>query len=518
MEITAGFSIVVGSSLLDAIPARYGMFWALLISALVGLAVALLVMIIGPGEPWNRLALVGGAAVGAGLPAWLVSSNGVSFSFALFLLLIAYWRGISVARERPGHDDVMQRFGFGLGFLFLGLVWVVARGIDSHREIWQMLAFLGIAYTVLTFLALVLARLERSREPGTGQAVALAVVAQLGLIVLVAIGALQLFSYDLVGSLIQHTRPFWDALGATLFRFVTLIADPIQWFINLIRPPGSRRAAHPPIVNPLSTAGPEGVKPKHPPQSNPAIVIAAIIFGALVVGGILVAIWYAIPRLPHRPRERGFTEERRTLSLAEVWQLILGWMRRLMRRTAVAAGDAVRAGRRRVFPDLPADPVRRIYAQMVRRAAAVGVQREPGMTPSEFQIRLIDVWPDGSAAFSQLTGAYVRRRYGEVSFADSDVARLREQWHRLRLMMRVRSRQTAAPVPDATAEPANAERGRRRLRIPALRDLFHLPEPQFGEQPPTFGRSVALAVFSFAAPILLIVGLLAFLAIVSALK
>jgi hypothetical protein len=517
MEMTAGFSVVVGSSLLDAIPARYAMFWALLISALAGLAVALIVMAFGPGEPWNRLGLVAGAILGAGLPAALISRNAVSFSFALFLLLIAYWRGLTVARDRPGHDEVMQRFGFGLAFLFIGLVWVVARGIDSHREIWEMLAFLGIAYTILTFIALVLARLERDREPGTGQTVALAVVAQLGIIVIVAVGALQIFSYDVVGALLQATRPVWDALGATLFRFVLLVADPIQWFINLIRPPGSHHAAHPPAVIPPSTSGPEGVKPKQPPKSSPAVVIAAIVVAALVIGGILYAIWLAIPRLPHRSREKGYTEERHTLSFSEVWQLIISWLRRLLTRGAEAATDIVQAGRRRVLPDLPADPVRRVYVQMLRRAEASGVRREPGATPFEFQRRLVAVWPDGSAAFSALTQAYVVRRYRETSLDDIELATLREQWHRLRAMMRVRKRQTALPAEEGSP-PAAPESERRRFRLPNIRDLIHLPEPPFGEQQPKFSRSLLLGIFTFIAPIVIVIGLLAFLAVISSLK
>jgi Domain of unknown function (DUF4129) len=514
MEMTAGFAVIVGSSLLDVTALQYAMFWILLASAVVGLTVALLVINFGPGDPWNRLGLVAGAALGAGAPAALVSHNWVSFAFALFLLLIAYWRGIAVAQNRPSHEEVMGRFGVGFALLFVGLVWVVARGIDSHRSVWQMLAFLGIGYTILTFVALVLARVERDREPGSGQAIMLAVAAQLVVILIVAVGALQVFSYDVVGAAMQHTQPFWNALGATVYRFVTLIADPIQWFINLIRPPGRRSVSSPPAVNPLATTAPIGSRPREKPKGSPAVVIAAIIFAVMVGAAILCAVWFALPRLPHRSRRSGYTEERRNLSLAEMWRLVMSWIHRLLSRSALAAADAVQAGRRRLLPDLPADPVRRVYVQVLRRAAASGVRREPGMTPTEFRVRLATAWPAGADDFSGLTQAYVRRRYGEVTLEHSEVTRVREQWHRLRTVMRVRHREPEAI--STSAAPAQADHvGRRHLRLPRLRDIIRLPEPPFGEQPPRFSRSVLEAIMSFIIPILLVAGVLVLLAIIS---
>lgn len=514
MELTAGFAVIVGSSLLDAVSVQYAMYWLLLAAAVAGLIVATLLARYGPGDTWNRVLLLLGAAVGAGVPAYGASHNAVSFVVAIFLLLIAYSRGVSVAEEPATHAQVLRRFGIGYGLLFLGLIWVVARGIDSHRSIWEMLAFLGIGYTVLALVALGIARVERAREPGSAQAVVLAVAVQLVVIVLIGIGALQIFSYDIVGSVMGHTQPFWNALGATLYRFVTLLAGPIQGFLDLIRPHAHQRPSQPSGVNPAPTLGPNGGKLKQAPKSSPVAVIAALVVIGLILLGVLYGIWRALPRIERRKPARGFAEERRSLSPREMWVLLLSWLRRMFSRGTQAATEAVLAGRRRVLGDLPADPVRRVYAQMLRHAAAAGLRREEGTTPGELQLRLAAAWPSGAGDFGALTAAYVRRRYGEIEANEEEVARVQGQWLRLRAVMAQPRAGVSVVNSSAVAAVAPAEERRRRrwrISLPRLR----LPEPAMGEQTPSFGRSTAVAIFSFVAPILIIIGLLALLAIIS---
>jgi hypothetical protein len=422
MEMTAGFALVVGSSLLDATSLHYGMFWLLLLSALVGLCAAVLVGRVGPGEPWNRISLIAGAFIGAVVPAVEASHNAVSFVVALFLLLIF----------------------------------------------------------------------------------------------LLAVAALQIFSFDVVGAVMNHTQGFWDALGATLYHGVTLVASPIQWFINLLRPNAHPHQVQPATVNPLGTAQQFGRKPKSPPKSNPAVVIVVLVIVGLILLALLYGVWRAIPRLRRREPDRGYIEERRSLSLAQMWAILFGWLRSVFSRGVVVAEEAVRAGRRRVLGDLPEDPVRRAYVRMLRRAAAAGLRREEGTTPGEFRARLVASWPAGSDDFSALTAAYMRRRYGEVASEEREIVRVGEQWKRLRILMRTPRFQPSPAAADAAASQSVApEKTARRWRLPNLRSLIKLPGPSFGGETPKFSRSLAVAIFSFVAPLIIIIVLLAIFAILS---
>jgi hypothetical protein len=87
-------------------------------------------------------------------------------------------------------------------------------------------------------------------------------------------------------------------------------------------------------------------------------------------------------------------------------------------------------------PSYPSDPVRRVYAQVLYRAAINGLSRHPATTPLEFQRQLSSQWPDGALAFAAVTEAYIRRRYGEMTSGPDEITTLREHWHHLRTVMR----------------------------------------------------------------------------------
>jgi hypothetical protein len=100
----------------------------------------------------------------------------------------------------------------------------------------------------------------------------------------------------------------------------------------------------------------------------------------------------------------------------------------------------VEVTRRRVLgPSYPTDPIRRVYAQVLHRAARNGLTRPQSTTPWEFELHLQRRWPEGGQAFSAITQAYVRRRYAEESLTEDDIRRLREHWQQLRRVMRAPS-------------------------------------------------------------------------------
>lgn len=464
LEILAGFSLVVGSSLLDATSLQYGMFWLFLLAGLAGVAVALGLGAIRPRYPWDRILLLAGGAIAALLPARIFSTNPVSLIVASILLAIAYWRGASVAQEIPDYSSVQSHFGIGFGVLFTGLVWTVARGIINQRPLWHMLAIVGIAYTLVAMIALVLGRIERTREPGATQAIVLAVAIQLGLLAIISLVAVEIFSHDLATALFNLTHPLWDAIGPVWFNMLALLFAPIQWIIDLIH-------AHPHTTQPINLV--------HPPQTpqqlhhkrlhtravhTPFFAAAGIVVLLIVVAGLATLIWKVMPRPAWHERKRGYDEERLNgLSLTAVWHGLRRWLLGLFHRGAIAANGITGAARRRIFgPVYPDDPVRRIYAQVLYRAAHLGVPRPMSATPVEFQFDLARVWPEGTGDFAAITNAYVLRRYGEVNVGQEEIETLRERWQRLRRLMR---RHTAA-VPErdlAALEPAGSHH-----RLPAL--------------------------------------------------
>lgn len=517
MELLSGFVLLVGTSLFEATTWGYGLFWILLVVGLGGAAIGL-----GLSQrPWrdrrHRTVVVMAGAVLAGVPSIFIADGVVTFLVSFILLGIAFWRGLAVTMESPSHEEVQRRLAFGFCVLFFGILWVIARGIIGERLIWQMLAAAGIAFIVVSMLALVMSRLAQVRERGAGSAIALAVLVELGVLLLLSILALQLFALDLAGLVGHSLQPFFDTLGGHLYGIVGYIADPIDRFLQLIRP-HAKPAGTP--STPIQTGSDAyGKRPKyHPPLRSPLVAITALLMVAALAAGIGYAIWRAVPRRqPRPPTKRAFVEERRSLlSISSLWQTMAAALRTLFRRGTRGTLQAWAAGRRRVWgPVYPSDPVRRTYAQLLRRSEALGLRMHSTATPLEFQARLADRWPAGEHEIDVVTEAYVRRRYGEEEPLPPELVALTAAWHRLRHVIH-------GPGPLAS----RLENGRASLAA-ALRSPEHeRPERPYprdqratrwtdDERAPWRPTGVALVIVSVALPALVIVTFLVILAVAS---
>jgi hypothetical protein len=510
MELLPGFVLLVGTSLLEATTWGYGLFWLLLAVGLGGAASGLIVS----ERPWrdrrHRAAVVIAGAVLAGTPSIFIANGVVTFLASFILLGVAFWRGLVVTLEQPDFDETQRRLALGFGVLFFGILWVIARGIIGQRLIWQMLAAAGIAFIVVSMLALVTARLAQVREPGAGGAIALAVLVELGMLLLLSVLALQLFALDLAGLIGHFIQPFLDGLGAHLYSLVGYIADPIDRFLQLIRPHGKPATNQ---TTPVQTGSEAyGKRPKyHPPLRSPFVAIAALLVVAAMAAGIGYGIWRAVPRRQPRPTvTRAFVEERRSsLSMSSVWHGLIVFLHALFRRGSRGTAHALSAGRRRVWgPEYPADPVRRTYAQLLRRSEAAGLHMPSTSTPLEFRATLAERWPQAGAEVEFVTAAYVRRRYGDLAPEPDETASLAAAWQRLRHIIRGPGR-VASRLERSRASLAAAMQvpEHERPQGPYARDqrAMRWTQDERAQWRPT---GITLLVLSFGLPVLVILAFL----------
>lgn len=114
------------------------------------------------------------------------------------------------------------------------------------------------------------------------------------------------------------------------------------------------------------------------------------------------------------------------------------WLRQLQRehtpadRPATVEVDAAAfappsAGRRSFLRrELPADVIRRWYAEALVLLEHRGLARPPGATPAEYLADVSRAFPSTRAAFAQLTRAYEDVRYGSLAVDRATVRRLNE--------------------------------------------------------------------------------------------
>jgi Domain of unknown function (DUF4129) len=454
MELIGGFVLLVGLSIFDVSALGYGTFWLALLVGIAGVATAVAVVSWAPRSPWDRRIPIGVGLLAVGMPAVVTSPDAVSGLVDAALFAVAFWRGISVTREPPSHTEVERRFGFGFALFFVGIVGVVGRGMVSDRWTWQLIALAGLAYVIVSLIALGVARIEHQREPGALGAVVLAVGAQLGLLVLLGLGALQLFSLDMFGWFGHLTQPFFNVVGATLYHLVTPFASVIDNLFNLIRGHAHHSGAQVAPYQPQDNSHVK--KPKERPKQHIDGTPYAI--GGLVVMIILLVVigylvWRSVPRrTTEEDGARPYTERRETsLSPAELWSIVLMYLRSLFRRTISAANDAATTVRRRVWGGpYPEDPVRKAYVQLLRRTEEAGLPRAATITPVEFQATMIRRWAEGASDFQQITTAYIERRYGDQTLAPEEVSRVQASWQNVRRLIRIPRTDVAAGESDGT--------------------------------------------------------------------
>jgi hypothetical protein len=441
IELLAGFVLILGTSLLDATSFGYAAVWPVFLSGMAGLATALLLLRFAPKHPWDRVLLLAAAVLVAGVPSYLSAEDVEPGLVDGLLLALAFWRGVVVTYEPPGHEDVYARFGSGFTLFFLGIVFIVARGEIGSAAIWQPVAVAGIAYVGLAMLALGIARLEEEREPGALVAVALAIAAQIFLLLVLGLGALQIFSIDMFGWLGHHMQPFSDTLGATMFHVFTPLGGFIDSLLNHIKLHASKPHG---TLAPHRTNATQNVAPlKHRPKEHPnyaAYGYAALIVFVTIIGVVGIAIWRSAPhRFRARRGDRPYEERREAaLSLHDAWRAFLLFLRGLFRRGAAGTEASLEAIRRRVWgAPYPNDPVRRAYAKLLRRSAAAGMTRPVSVTPQEFAPYLAGRWAEGADEVEILTDAYTLHRYAGASLPAEHVGRVEAAWQRLRRVIRI---------------------------------------------------------------------------------
>ncbi|HEX8990278.1 MAG TPA: DUF4129 domain-containing protein [Anaerolineales bacterium] len=432
MEILPGFAVAVGSDLLDSTNVPYSVFWLLLLCGAMGVGVAQAVSVIKLKDPWDRLVMIVAGVVALGMAAWLLPHRWNTNIAGLPLCGLAYWRGLVWVDRSAELDDVQHQFGVGFAGVFLGIIWVIARGVTSEGSIWQVLALTGIAYTATALVALTVGRTERGSAAGAS--VALAVGTSVGVLVLLGLGALSFFSFDIAGWLGGVTRPFWDLIGLVLGSVIRVLVSPLVWLsevlhhnthtrqhISGLRPPRVQR--HKPLITGRTHA------------SWIRWVLAAMALAGVVV--IARLLWNAVPRLQRRQEEEQEESAGTAHAQAPFWQALITWLRGLFRSEKLPLTRSVAAARRRLLgPTYPSDPVRRLYAQMLHRAETQGLPRAVAATPQEFCRRLEGRWPAASSDFATMTEAYVLRRYGDMTVGDDQIQTLKQHWKRARIAMK----------------------------------------------------------------------------------
>ena len=84
----------------------------------------------------------------------------------------------------------------------------------------------------------------------------------------------------------------------------------------------------------------------------------------------------------------------------------------------------------------PREQIRYYYLAIVHRAGEQGVPRAENETPLEYVDDLKSQWPEAQSELDELTRAFLEARYSPQPIDKPAVARVKEEWKRIRERLR----------------------------------------------------------------------------------
>lgn len=348
------------------------------------------------------VAAVVAGAVGM-LSASLWGSGGAEQIAATVIVALLLALRVVTLALREWRDPIHASFGWG-AMVLLGQV-LLATGLDTGWEPLMLVAvpqfFLG---SLASRAASVRATAVGHEDPGEGRAAA----KRQALIGAVALGAFMAVAVAIGGSggLLERLGALLTAVMATLGSLLAFalaqLARPIFWLVDRLNidPTEWQRALDRIRVN-LGRA-----RRVVDPGEGGGFLYRA--FGVLALAGLAALLVWAIRKQRTRLARPG------------------PWAPELETRPIAASPPPARPSLRRGVRrgELPADTVRRWYAESLLLLEGSGVAKPPWQTPGEFLPDVNRAFPDCAGSFAALTRAYEEVRYGNRTTDRAQLKRL----------------------------------------------------------------------------------------------
>ncbi len=330
---------------------------------------------------------------------------------ALLTLCYAYIRGVGFG-PRPLTLWFIG-FQFRLGVLIFFLIAVVdawTRPVDLLLPI--------VAFFVISLVSISLARMQESgRERGLDVRWAVLLLAASLAVIIVGLSITPLLTLAGANLVFQLISPFLPVLVL----LVTLIITPLAWLVGVVLDllaPLLRG-----LFDTFRHLLPEGILPAISPlQALPQFLAQ---FGYILPYLrllALIAVLFGLGLWVARALNRRMMQDENETYLRETAELQDGNAPAPVRHKPTIHHDA---------HEIQAENIRRIYAALLARAAALGLPRREAETPFEYLPRLLARFPEGAADLKEITDAYVAVHYGEEVVSVARVREVRGIWERL---------------------------------------------------------------------------------------
>jgi hypothetical protein len=371
--------------------------------------------------------------------------------------LLCWWLGVNLATESFATERVLAIVRVAVVVL-IGAFLIAGGALHAPTARDALARAVPLAF-VWSLLALSLARLETVRKDATARTgsppdrlpwIGTTLVTT-GLLLIVALIVGQLLGLGFLGVLLADANALAGLLGRALY-LVLLVFSYVIFFllgpvIWLIRHAAGRGQQQQQQTN--TNQSPFDQIAHDTSGGLPGWIVLGL--NALFVGVVVIGALWVLYRALRRYRSM-----RRTVDVVEERESL--WSKDLL--LAGLRGAFARRRQARQRPPRPrerartAETVREVYARVCAAAAEHGLPRLPAETPSEYAVRLSEMWPDAEGYWTVLTEAYRRVRYGGITPTAGEWRAVEAGWQQLR------QRWAEGTLPSArTTVPASSGKG-----------------------------------------------------------
>jgi hypothetical protein len=349
----------------------------------------------------------------------------------MVIVLVVYWRGMSLATKYVDPISVRQNFYLGLGmytaFIFINTIvtgetpglllyvffvsalialgsariFTITQLRGGARNPFDLRWFLGIFVTTLLIvgLAALIAWIFSDRT---------SILAGIGGLLMGLFGILMLVLISPVIFIIERIATTMPQSSGTMQRMVDALSE--------LRNSVGRLANN--LFGLFNIPGfLEWVQ-----------FIKPILLWVFVIA-IIIIILYSISRWLFHEKRTGEDDTESIIGSGDILRMFRQALQdRMDELSQSLRGRAdLRAGQRW----LAAAKIRRIYARLMELASKLGEPRPPAMTPLEFLPTLKALLPQGIMDIQLITDAYLRVRYGELPETSQEIQQVEEAWGRV---------------------------------------------------------------------------------------
>ena len=364
------------------------------------------------------------------------TSGAVSYGL-LAITLYIWWACASDGARLPDVARATRRFYINITAALAATVLTLAAPVAQRAAAAGALMPLLLALIFVGLLSLTFTRIAIEREApdvdplflrSQGRQIGVAAVVAgvvIGLTLIITLSV----SPDALTSILVDTG---------LAAFLSLVGRGLLYLLLAVEAFFHQSPVHGPLLRPQKVQKPRcALHPELPICRKPTplhlnpppawllylLALVVLIAVALTVAAVIRAFLHAT----HRPSAEAFEEERESLG---AWSLLGAQLRDLLRPRVRLTHDGEISS-----------TVRALYRDLLRRAAAHGLRREPQQTPREYAAHLQAAPPFSThdAGYTDdlrlLSEAYAEARYAEREPSATQLAALRERLLRLRALL-----------------------------------------------------------------------------------